>query len=118
MPKSFTGSDYPYTATARLGSPDTAFAAADSMLGIATIREVSALELVRLRAALGAPADEVADGLGWVERYSARPRLSMLRARGAIVDSGKRRKGVSGRMQAVWVVPQFAPLNQENTDVA
>ena len=99
--------DYPYTATARLGSQDTAFDAAESVKGIATAREIAALQWLRLQAGYGGTADEVADGLGWEERYSARPRLSMLRAQGKIVDSGIRRKGVSGRQQAVWVLPQF-----------
>jgi len=101
-----TTSEYPYVAYARAGSPDTAFAAADSVAGIATDREAKALAWIREQAENGSTADETAEALGW-ERYSSRPRLSMLHARGAIVDSGKRRRGVSGRMQAVWVLPQF-----------
>jgi hypothetical protein len=56
----------------------------------------------------GCTADEVAATFKW-ERYSSRPRLSGLKAQGRIVDSGKRRKAISGRSQAVWVLPEYGP---------
>jgi predicted ArsR family transcriptional regulator len=100
--------DYPNTPYAREGSPETAFDAAESVADAAKSREAQALVLIRANASRGCTADEVADTLGW-ERYSSRPRLSSMKARGEIVDSGDRRKGASGRNQAVWVVPEFGP---------
>lgn len=100
---------YPDAPGVRVGSPDTSYKAAESVADAAVAREVAALRLIGSLAAYGATADEVADRLGWEERYSARPRLSVLRARGQIDDSGKRRRGVSGRWQAVWVLPQYVP---------
>jgi len=88
-------------------APDTSRLAAESAATLATDREAKALAFIREQAGHGGTADETADALSW-ERYSSRPRLSTLHARGAIVDSGGRRRGVSGRMQAVWVVPEHA----------
>ncbi|WP_298196746.1 hypothetical protein [Novosphingobium sp.] len=101
-------SDYPDMPGVRPGSPDTAIEAALSMADVAKSRERQAMVLISANAANGCTSDEVADTLGW-ERYSSRPRLSTLKARGEIVDSGKRRKGTSGRNQAVWVLPEYGP---------
>jgi len=100
--------DYPNAPGFRPGSPETSEQAAESVATAAASREVMALALIRANAATGCTADEVADTLEW-ERYSSRPRLSGLKAQGKIVDSGKRRKAVSGRSQAVWVLPEFGP---------
>ena len=97
---------------ARVGSPETAFEAADSMAEAAKTREAKALRLIGVAAEKGCTADEVAEALNW-ERYSSRPRLSTMRARGEIVDSGKRRIGASGRNQAVWVLPAYGPADSE-----
>ena len=99
---------YPDIPAAREGSPETAFEAAESMAEAAKTREMKALRLIRAKASNGATADEVAEALEW-ERYSSRPRLSTMKARGDIVDSGHRRIGVSGRRQVVWVLPDFGP---------
>lgn len=106
--------DYPYTPHARPGSPDTAFEAAEGMKGIATAREIAALQWLRSRKQNGGTADEVAAALEW-DKYSARPRLSTLRAQGKIDDSGERRKGSSGRSQAVWVAFEYLPVPGANT---
>lgn len=90
------------------GSPDTAYAAAESVSDAAATRSRLALAFVGDQKANGATADEVAGAYEW-ERYSSRPRLAELHARGAIVDSGRRRQGVSGRSQVVWVLPEFGP---------
>lgn len=100
---------YPEVPGVRAGSPDTSYAAAESIADVAKNREILALRLITALGGYGATADEVADKLGWEERYSARPRLSTLRADGKIEDSGKRRRGVSGRFQAVWVLPRYLP---------
>lgn len=99
---------FPNVPTARTGSPETAFDAAASIAEEAKNRENLARAWLRSRHKFGGTADETAEALGW-DRYSSRPRLSMLRARGEIVDSGQRRKGVSGKQQAVWVAPEYAP---------
>lgn len=109
--------DYPDNPGFYPHAPETSREAAEHVADAAMARELAALHWLRSRAAYGGTADEVADGLGWEERYSARPRLSMLRARGQILDSGKRRKGISGRMQAVWVLPQFMIHDGENAHV-
>jgi hypothetical protein len=100
--------DYPNAPGFRSGSPDTSEQAAQSVAQAAISREAMALALIRANAANGCTADEVADTFEW-ERYSSRPRLSGLKAQGKIVDSGKRRKAVSGRAQAVWVLPEYGP---------
>lgn len=100
---------YPDSPGVRAGSPDTSYQAADSVSDAAANREALALRMIREKGRYGATADEVADALGW-ERYSARPRLSMLRARGNIDDSGKRRRGVSGRFQVVWLADEYLPV--------
>lgn len=103
---------YPDIPAARDGSPETAFEAADSVAAVARSREVLAYRLIRTQAQIGATADEVSEALGW-ERYSSRPRLSTMKARGEIVDSGQRRRGVSGRRQVVWVLPEYGPPAEE-----
>ena len=100
--------DYPDLPGYRPGSPDTSRLAAENVADAAKTRSALALALIAERAALGAIADEVADALKW-DRYSSRPRLAELHKRGAIVDSGARRRGASGRAQAVWVLPAFGP---------
>lgn len=99
--------NYPETPGVRAGSPDTSHAAAESVADAAKTREAMAMRFIRSRGLVGATADEVADAQGW-ERYSSRPRLSTLRARGSILDSGERRKGASGRSQAVWIAAEYA----------
>jgi len=99
---------YPDNPGVRIGSPDTAYAAADSMADAAKSREAMALVLIAANGLRGCTADEVADTFNW-ERYSSRPRLSGLKAQGKIVDSGLRRKAVSGRSQAAWVLPEYGP---------
>lgn len=92
----------------KLGSPTTAYDAAASVAEAAATRSKLALTFVADQRVDGATADEVAQANEW-ERYSSRPRLAELHARGAIVDSGRRRQGVSGRSQVVWVLPEYGP---------
>ena len=54
----------------------------------------------------GATCDDVGSALGWIV-FRVRPRTAELRALGKIVDSGKRRKGGSGRMAIVWCLPDY-----------
>lgn len=100
-------SDFPDGPGYYVGAPETSREAAESIADAAMVREAAALALITALAGYGATADETAARLGWEERYSSRPRLSTLHAKGKIVDSGKRRRGVSGRWQAVWVLPRY-----------
>ena len=82
--------------------------AAEAVADAARNRSLLALAHINGQGLHGATADEVADAFEW-ERYSSRPRLAELNKQGKIFDSGKRRKGVSGRMQTVWIGEAFAP---------
>ena len=105
-------SKYPNIPGFKPGAPVTSALAALSMVDAANNRGALALAWIVERGRLGATADEVAGALNW-EKYSSRPRLAELHKRGAIVDSGNRREGASGRGQAVWVIPAFGPIQGE-----
>lgn len=93
---------------ARNGSPKTAFDAAESMIEVAaTIRE-SVFNVVAAAAAHGANGDDVADRLE-LHVTQVRSRLSELFAAKRIVESGRTRKGASGRQGTVWVLPEYGP---------
>ena len=53
----------------------------------------------------GYTADELAAALG-LDRWTIQPRTSELKAMGLIVDSGMRRRNVTGKRAVVWVLPQ------------
>ena len=99
---------YPNHPGHRVGAVETSRAAAETMVDAAKSRSALALATITQRGSGGATADEVADDQGW-ERYSSRPRVAELHKRGAIVDSGNRRIGASGRAQVVWVIPAYGP---------
>lgn len=65
------------------------------------------LSLAEIRSAglYGRTADETAEALG-MDRWSIQPRLSELRAKGLIADSGLRRTNATGRRAVVWVTPE------------
>jgi predicted ArsR family transcriptional regulator len=101
--------DNPSQPSACVGRARTACNAAWSEIDAARSREAKVLALVRASGPVGRSADEVANDFGWY-LYSSRPRLSQLKARGAIMDSGQRRPGESGRRQIVWVLaPSSSP---------
>lgn len=97
--------DYPSMPGFYAGAPETSQNAAETIANAAKNREIKALRLITAMAGYGATVDEVAAFFEW-ERYSSRPRVATLHADGKVMDSGKRRSGVSGRQQAVWVLPQ------------
>lgn len=99
---------YPFAPGHRPGASRTSRDASASVARAAKDRSALALAYITEQGFSGATADEVAAAHEW-ERYSSRPRLAELHKRKAIIDSGRRREGVSGRSQAVWVVPQFGP---------
>jgi hypothetical protein len=53
----------------------------------------------------GRTADEAAERCG-MDRWSIQPRVSELKAKGLIKDSGLRRPNVTGRNAVVWVTPE------------
>lgn len=109
-------SDYPDGPGFYADAPETSREAAESLGYAADNREAAALAVIASKFGYGATADEVAAACEW-EKYSARPRISTLHANGKVVDSGKRRPGVSGRRQAVWVLPQFVTTSEEVSHV-
>ncbi|RYE39507.1 MAG: hypothetical protein EOP21_10615 [Hyphomicrobiales bacterium] len=90
-------------------APETSREAAESVADAAKSREVLALKFLEDRGPDGGSSDEVAEAYDW-DKYSARPRLSTLKAMGKIADSGRRRKAESGRWQVVGVLSCFAPV--------
>lgn len=89
-------------------APETSREAAESMVEAAPTREAKVLALANLNGPYGCTADEVEAAFEW-ERRSSAPRIASLKKLGKIVDSGIRRKGRSGRNQAAWVLPEYAP---------
>lgn len=66
-------------------------------------------DAVTNRGSQGLTPEEAADILG-LDRVSVQPRLSELKAKGVVVDSGLRRTNPSSLKRAVvWVLPVFAP---------
>lgn len=84
-------------------APETSAAAAESVAKDAKSLEAKILVAIREAGAKGLTGDEVAEKVGLPNPYQSRPRLSGLRARKAIMDSGMRRINASGRRAAVWV---------------
>lgn len=73
-------------------------------------------ELVEVRAGQGITPEEAADVTGQ-DRVSLQPRFSELKAKGVIVDSGKRRLNPSSRKRAVvWVLPQYGPQQDAGSE--
>lgn len=105
---------YPYVAGARYGASETASAAARAVREEARTRRAQAFDFVCSQRAHGATCDEVANACGWEQWYSSRPRLSELRYQNTIIDSGWRRRGRSGRLQIVWILPQYASSSRHN----
>lgn len=81
---------------------DTSKDAADAMAPKAPILRERVLNLMTVGGTHGLTADECADRLGETI-LSVRPRLSELRAKGKIKDSGRRRKNESGHSAIVWL---------------
>jgi hypothetical protein len=64
------------------------------------------LEAIRLAGMHGCTADETAEACG-MDRWSIQPRCSELRAKGLIMDSGRRRLNASGKRAVVWVAAEL-----------
>ncbi len=53
-----------------------------------------------------------------LDRYSLQPRLSELRRKGLVVDSGKRRRNPSGRQAIVWIARELVSTADDNASPA
>jgi hypothetical protein len=69
-------------------------------------------DAVKARGTYGLTPEEASEVLG-IERVSLQPRFSECKAKGLIVDSGRRRLNPSSRKRAVvWVALEYAPHNE------
>lgn len=95
------------------GSAETGREAAASVEECSGRYRRLALKLVTERRANGITPEE-GSGLSGIPRTTLQPRFSELHAKGLIVDSGMRRVNPSsGRRAVVWVIPEFAPAQDE-----
>ena len=96
---------YPHTAGHR-GNRDTSIMASKDLQPHLGRLQATVFNVVAGAGHDGATCDNIADALGWIV-FRVRPRTAELRALGKIVDSGKRRKGGSGRLAIVWCLPDY-----------
>lgn len=87
------------------GSAETGREAAEAIAPKCGRLQRLTLDIVRSAGAHGRTADEAAEACG-MDRWSIQPRVSELKAKGLITDSGLRRANVTGRNAVVWVVPE------------
>ena len=64
------------------------------------------LNAIGSRGAFGLTADEASEVLE-MDRWSIQPRVSELKKKGLIVDSGLRRFNATGKRAIVWTLPQY-----------
>lgn len=89
------------SAAARAVDPETSHEAAAS-LGDVTELQSRVLESIRGSGETGLTAFELAERLG-LQLNTVSPRTAPLVRKGLVVDSGKRRRGPSGRKSTVWI---------------
>lgn len=85
---------------------DTSEDAADKIVSKAATMRGQISEMLEEEGWDGVASDEAADKYGFIV-VSTRPRFSELRAKGEIIDSGRRRKSAYGAKQIVWIKPKF-----------
>lgn len=88
------------------GDADTGREAANDMLSKCGRLQQLALTAIRAAGYAGYTADELAMALS-LDRWTIQPRTSELKAKGLIVDSGLRRRNVTGKRAVVWTTPEF-----------
>lgn len=88
------------------GDADTGREAAEAMQSHCGRLQRMALAHIRGAAANGYTADELAAAMG-MDRWAVQPRTSELKAKGLIVDSGMRRRNVTGKRAVVWTLPEY-----------
>lgn len=82
---------------------DTSIAAANALAPKLGRLQRMALSTVRNAGWQGLTADELAARLD-MDRWSIQPRLSELKRKGLVTDSGQRRRNVTGKRAIVWMV--------------
>lgn len=87
------------------GEAETGREAANDMLSKCGRLQQLALSAIRAAGQDGHTADELAAALG-LDRWTIQPRTSELKAKGLIVDSGLRRRNVTGKRAVVWTTPE------------
>lgn len=83
---------------------DTSMEAAEGMTKIGRLQRL-ALDAVRAAGVRGLTSDETAVTLN-SDRWSIQPRLSELKLKGLVVDSGLRRRNSTGKNAIVWLTPE------------
>lgn len=87
---------------------ETSIEAADAVAPKTGRLQRLTLEAITASGANGLTADEAAEAVG-LDRWSIQPRVSELRAKRLIADSGQRRRNATGKRAIVWVLPQYVP---------
>jgi hypothetical protein len=85
---------------------DTSIEAAEPMTPKIGRLQRLALKAVRNAGAWGLTSDETAEALH-SDRWSIQPRLSELKLKGLVVDSGLLRFNSTGKRAIVWCSPEF-----------
>jgi hypothetical protein len=99
---------YPHSAGFK-GDAETSRQAAEAIAPKLGPLQSMVLSALKSRGAYGLTPEELAD-VANIGRVSVQPRFSELKAKGLIVDSGRRRQNPSSRKPAVvWVAKDFAP---------
>lgn len=103
---------YPHSAGFK-GSAATSREAAEAIAPKLGHLQNMVLAAVKSRGAYGLTPEELA-GSRDIDRVSVQPRFSELKAKGLIVDSGRRRQNPSSRKRAVvWVAKEYAPKDAD-----
>ncbi len=90
---------------------ETSLEAAEAIAPVAKTLRDKTEAVIREAGPTGLTSDEAAAAVGF-DRWSIQPRVSELRTLNRIIDSGQRRRNVTGKRAIVWVVPEFAPAEQ------
>ena len=92
---------FSYPAQAGYKAPGTSMEAAEAIEATGKAETLRQKVLALFQSGIEATADECAARLN-EDRLAIRPRLSELRVRGLITETGERRKNPGGRMASVW----------------
>lgn len=92
---------------------ETSRAAAESIAPTVATKREAVLAYLRRCGVHGALDQQINRYFGW--QGTGCPRRCELVERGLVVDSGQRRKNVSGKSAVVWIAREFAPNDQPET---
>lgn len=88
---------------------DTSIAAAEDIATSLGRLQKMTLDAIGNRCGAGLTADECATDLQ-LQRWTVQPGVAELRRKGLIIDSGKRRRNVTGKQAIVWVLSKYGEL--------